>query len=191
MQIKMCDDTNRFYILLENPTNEDKLKALDLVQKLFKIEDAKKEVERPIGIIPNKIEDVSVPESAKEVKSKSDLIKKGTESRYIDKITTPEKVVEYYLQYDIFDKATQNWISIRSAAYMKEYLSKITGEDVGSMKKFLTDFYPILTTSISGILKQKGYTSLTGFLNTASEQEIISVFNNSKSKINKELKIKK
>lgn len=58
MQIKLIDDNNRFYIILENPEKVDKNKAIELVSKLFNINtnnEIKKSDLKPIKIEQDKV----------------------------------------------------------------------------------------------------------------------------------------
>lgn len=182
MDIRLHDDETRFYIILENPSDEDKVKAMDLVSDIFKI---KPNAEKPEGVIATKVEEIVLP-VLEPVKNNEG--RPGT--KYVPKVTSAKQFVEEYLAFNTFDEKNRKWVLIHCSNYMKQYLKEMNVEKMDDIKKFFQDFGSVLENTTSQYLKKNGYSNLKGFLAKAEETEIRSMFEACKSSVCKGLNIK-
>jgi len=182
VNIRMLDDENRFYIVFNNPSAEEKVKALKLVEEMF---GAKERVEYPDSVLPTKVAPVTVPDSAKEVKDESDL----QQVYGIKDISSPKSFIECYQKYPRSNDEEKQTFITAGGKFLKSHIKKMDENNLESIKGFLMDFQPALSGSIKKILLAKGYNNLKGFLKTASEQEILAMYTQCKDVLYKGLKI--
>ncbi|WP_097005255.1 hypothetical protein [Lacrimispora amygdalina] len=202
MDIKLLNDETRFYIVLENPSDEEKLKAIDLVSSIFGI---KKKEEKPEGVIPARVEDTKIPDEENSImlkgesnrigvteplKDKEDTNKGKAASRWVPPITSPEMFVKEYLSYNTLDEKSQKWVIINCSRYMKRYLATLDSDNSDVIRNFINDFSPVLENTITQFLKNNGYSNLKGFLSRAEETEIKAMYEACKLSVCRGLNIK-
>ncbi|WP_373262244.1 hypothetical protein [Hungatella hathewayi] len=187
MNVEMIDDGTRFYVIIKNPSEEEKSKTIDLVSKLFNInKDAKKQE----GIIPVKVETPKVSDQAKKIdpdvieKEKPGWVKIG----YVNSV---KQCVEC-LTYDALDEAEEKTLINRCSNFLaKKYMKQINENNIADIKKFILDFKTVMAEEINISLANYGYSDLKMFLSTAGENEIKSLYQAGKKRIFERLKIKK
>lgn len=187
MNVEMIDDDTRLYIIIKNPSDEDKSKAINLVSELFGIKDT---VEKPEGVIPIKVEDPKLSDKAKKIdpnttgKEKPEKVKIG----YVNSV---KQCVEC-LSYEALDAAEEKIIINRCSNFLtKKYMKQLNESDITDVKKFINDFRTVMSEEIKTSLTNYGYSDLDAFLNSAGENEINSLYQAGKKKIYERLKIKK
>ena len=63
MSLRLVDDNTRFYLILENPTPEEKKHLLDYVSSWMKVENAATVTpELPEGLEPVDVREIEIPE---------------------------------------------------------------------------------------------------------------------------------
>lgn len=187
MNIEMIDDGTRFYVIIKNPSDEDKIKAMNLVSTLF---DIKKDVKKPEGVIPVKIEAPKMSENAKKIDSNTPG-KENPGKVKIGYVNSVKQCVEC-LSYDELDAADEGTIINRCSNFLtKKYMKQINENDIDDDRKFIRDFKTVMTEEIKASLTNYGYSDLEVFLTSASENEIKSLYQAGKNRIFERLKIKK
>jgi len=164
--IRILNDGDRFYIVFENPTEDDKKAALEFVSKRLGI---KQNVEKPEGVYPAKVEPYKIPENLEEIDVK-------TKKVIIPYINSPSVFIKWYLKYEELDKTNQKKLLQMCQAYIQDYFKKVHRDDIVAVKKFLVDFSPMFENTTKEILKKNGYNNLKAFLNTEGEANIQAVF---------------
>ena len=98
--IRLLEDGNRFYIVLENATDEDKTKALAFVSNMLNINNNRvmNKIETPQDVIPANTEPLSIPAQAKEVSTDKILSK-----RQIEMVNSTKDFVEAYKEFPNLD----------------------------------------------------------------------------------------
>lgn len=182
--VRIFDDGTRFYVTLENASDEDKQKAMKLVQELFGIS---RKVETPAGVIPAKVEAPAIPDNSKEIDPDGSITKKKSSNKFIAQITNTEMFIKYYMDYEIMEGTSRTWMLNHCRNYIKKYCKQPESPEM--VKKFLVDFEKILEKPITNVLRQKGYSGLSGFLKTADELEVKSLFEQGKRMIYAKLEI--
>lgn len=187
MNVEMIDDGTRFYVIIKNPSDEEKSKTMDLVSKLFNIN---KDIKKPEGVIPVKVETPKVSDKAKKVDP--DMIEKEKPVRVkIGYVNSVNQCVEC-LTYDALDETEEKTLINRCSNFLtKKYMKQINENDIADVKKFILDFKAVMTEEIKISLANYGYSDLEMFLSTAGENEIKSLYQAGKKRIFERLKIKK
>lgn len=174
--IRILNDETRFYIVIENPTAEDKKAAMDFVSKQMGAAVAE---EKPEGVLPTKVEPYKLPPKMEDELSQE----------CIQSITSPEVFVDRYLKYGTLSKSDKDAFMEQGRNFMSDRLNKTRRSDIGQVKKFLMDFEPIFKNTITHVLKINGYKTLKAFLNTESDANIQAVYDKCKKGIRETLNI--
>ena len=165
--IRLLSDGDRFYIVIDHPTEDEKKAAMDFVSERMGIQNIKEET--PKGVLPVNVESYTIPENLKDVKK---------EKLQIKVINTVEEFIDWFQMYPTLDPYNKKKLKNQLNFYIKNKINKI--ESIDDIKMFLMNYKPILNTQIEEILKKNGYNDLNTFLNAEGEQNITAVFNTCK-----------
>lgn len=176
--IRILNDESRFYIVFENPTTEDKAAALEFVAKRLGIK--KVEEEKPVGILPNKVESYSVPEE----KAEEEIAEVK-----IPWINTKKAFIEWYQKFDSVPECQKDEWFKKLGSFMLRYEKRIKKTDIEKVKEFLLDFEEIFKNRINEILKMNGYNDLRMYLEKESNNNIIAAYDSCRDAIFEALRI--
>lgn len=171
--IRLLEDGNRFYIVLENPSDEDKTKAVAFVSNMLKISNDKimGRVENPKEVIPANAERLSVPNDAKEVSIDKPQIKKQ-----LSTINSTKSFVEAYKEFPNLDDKEKGELLKKCKEFMWKYMKGIDKSDVMAVKKFMLELQDVLEKPIKEILKRNASRSLQSFLETETDYNIQAAY---------------
>lgn len=178
--IRILNDGDRFYVVIEKPTEEDKQSAIDFVARLTGI---KAKEETPKGVPPAKVEPFTVPENVTEVSS-------SNKEFSIPRIESPETFTEWYLKMNTFSEENQKKVIAKCKSYMFAYLKGLRRSDMERVKKFMTDFEPAMKDHINNILEKNGYSNLNAFLEVEGDANIQAAYDLCKRKLLNSIGIK-
>lgn len=187
MNVEMIDDGTKFYVIIKNPSDEEKIKTMDLVSKLF---DINKNVKKPEGVIPAKVETPKMSDKAKKIDP--DMIGKEKPGKVkIGYVNSVKQCVEC-LTYEALDEAEERTLINRCSNFLtKKYMKQLNENDIADVKKFILDFKSVMAEEIRISLANYGYSDLDMFLSTAGDNEIKSLYQAGKKRIYERLNIKK
>lgn len=177
--IRMLNDGDRFYIVIENPTDNTKRAAVDFVSGLMGV---CKQEETPKDVLPVKVGPYEVPKDLPEAKEQKPI--------KIPYIGSTKMFNEWYLKYDEVGDKNQPILLSNCRKYLNRYLRNIQREDISAISKFLTDFEPIFKNTQENILKSNGFKDLNAFLTTSSPGNIQAAYDVCKKAICQQLDIK-
>ena len=176
--IRILNDESRFYIVFDNPTQEDKAAALEFVAKRLGIQ--KVEEEKPISLLPNKVEPYAVPEE------KEDPVIEEVKIPYIG---TKKLFIEWYKKYDLVPENQKDEWFKKLGFFISKYEKRVKKTDIEKVKEFLLDFEEIFKNRLGEIMKMNGYNDLRIFLDKESNNNILAAYDSCKSALFKALKI--
>lgn len=189
--VRLLNDNNRYYVVIENPTDADKKAAMDFVSKLMGIP-VKEEV--PIGILPNQVVKYEVPKNLEEVPVKRPVQKQvqtqpQKQSAPIPFLNTPEDFMNLYFKMEDMGEEERKPVAKKCKIYMLTYFKRMHQGDIADMKKFLLDFEKLFKETIHKAVKENGYHNLQAFLNTENEMKVRSLYQVCRDGIKNELNI--
>lgn len=173
--IRLLSDGDRFYIVMDHPTEEDKKAAMEFVSERMGM---KVQEETPKGVLPVTVEKYTVPENAPEVK---------TEKLQIKVINTVNEFIEWFKRYPTIVGVDQRKLKNQMNFYIKSKIDTIK-DGIEEAKKFLVEYETILKEPLDEILKKNGYNDLNAFLSMENDENIIAVFYTCKEFIKNTLK---
>lgn len=166
--IRLIEDGDRFYIVFEHPTNEDKEKAIDFVKSCFDLTEKTNEkescqmTETLEGISPAKVEPYEVEKTGLEEHIPQNL-KADSFNKWM--LACRENLDER--RKEEFKKSGKNYIK-RRINNAKHKVQKTA---------FIKDFEPSLKNTVERILKQSGYSDLNTYFESESDNAIKAAFN--------------
>jgi len=171
--IRLLEDGNRFYIVLENATDEDKTKALAFVSNMLNINNNRvmNKIETPQDVIPANTEPLSIPAQAKEVSTDKILSK-----RQIEMVNSTKDFVEAYKEFPNLDHDEKEALFLKCKRFMWNYIKGIDKSDTVAVKKFLIELQDVLEKPIKEILKRNASRNLQSFLETETEYNIQAAY---------------
>ena len=181
--IRILNDGGRFYIVMENPSPEDKNAALDFVASML---GAKVSEETPTGVEPAKVEKYTVPDNLKEIP----VVITHEEKPEMPEIKTIEDFVKWYPQINAFDADTKTKLIEEMRPIVRAYFRTCHKAKMDEVKKFLTDLEPVLTDMIANAVEKSESKDLEGFLNGSSDMQIQALYTSCRVSLSNELKIK-
>lgn len=177
----MLNDGDRFYIVIENPTDKTKKEAIQFVSGLMGIQPRD---ETPEGVLPAKLEPYEIPDNLPEATEGKET--KKVKIPYIGNVKTFN---EWYLKYNEVDTDNQSILLSNCRKFMNRYLRNVQRENIKAVSKFLIDFEPILKNMQRTILKRNGYSELKPFLENEKEDNIQAAYDACRKAICQQLDI--
>lgn len=178
----MLNDGDRFYIVIENPTDSTKRAAVQFVSDLMGVHTQE---EIPKDVLPVKLEPYEIPSDLPEVTQIEEP--KPIKIPYIGNV---KLFNEWYLKYNEIGKENQLILLSNCRKFMNRYLRYVQREDIKSVSKFLVDFEPILKRMQEEILKRNGYGDLDAFLANENKDNIQAAYDVCRKAICQQLDIK-
>lgn len=173
-QVRIIDDDTRFYVILENATDDDKKKLFNLVANWMGLKEKEREEkeEKPKGMMPVKVSEVPIPTEPK----------KDSSIRVPRKISTKKVFWNLYNQLDqVAEEDREKAVEVLTA-FMKQYMMKINHTNV---KTFFLEFEPVFHRMIEQVLNAEGYSELKDYLETECSEKINSLLLECKNNLKK------
>lgn len=160
--IRIVNDNSRLYVVIENPTDEDRKRAMDFVTACLNKTNIKEE--KPIDVLPIKVEEPKIVEP------------KPMEAVRIPWITKKNVFIEWYMKYPDIPDDQKADCEYKLRSFFMKYKKKINTSDIESVKGFLMDFEPIMKETINRVLNTNGYNHLDAFLDNEGNENILAVY---------------
>ena len=123
--IRLLSDGDRFYIVMDHPTEEDKKAAMEFVSERMGM---KVQEETPKGVLPVTVEKYTVPENAPEVK---------TEKLQIKVINTVNEFIEWFKRYPTIVGVDQRKLKNQMNFYIKSKIDTIIFNLIGEHGEYI------------------------------------------------------
>ena len=182
--IRLLNDGERYYIVIDHPTDETKQAAINFVAERFKLktEDVKKKEETPEGVLPNTVEDYDVNE--KELKEVSTESGKVSEVK-MPYISTMEDFNEWFFKIETLKESEL----VRLKQFYKRRMRGVSKTKIDTVKKYLQDYRVALKEVTDKIIQQDGYANFDDFIEKESDGKVVAAYDLCRNYMSKKLRL--